>query len=179
MKRDPNNAVDQVGLTVRLAAPSDALPLAMLRYELRSTTGVATENKKTFLGRCAVWMEQRLSEASLWHCWLAETRGEAMGCLWLQLVEKIPNPRSEAEHHAYITSFYVHESIRGRGVGSRLLDEAISWCRMRDVHAIILWPTERSRPLYERNGFAVREDIMELIIDEPAALTASSIPQNS
>ena len=50
---------------------------------------------------------------------------------------------------------------------------------MRDVHAIILWPTERSRPLYERNGFAVREDIMELIIDEPAALTASSIPQNS
>ena len=64
----------------------------------------------------------------------------------------------------------------GRGVGSRLLDETISWCRMRDVDAIILWTTERSRPLYERNGFAVRDDIMELIIDEPAPLTASSIP---
>ena len=91
-----------------------------------------------------------------------------MGCLWLQLVEKIPNPRSEAEYHAYITNFYIQEPIRGRGIGSRMLGEAISWCRMREVHAIILWPTERSRPLYERNGFAVREDIMELIIDEPA-----------
>jgi hypothetical protein len=35
------------------------------------------------------------------------------------------------------------------------------------VHAIILWPTERSRSLYERQGFAVRDDMMELIVDLP------------
>jgi GNAT superfamily N-acetyltransferase len=168
MKRGAKNDNDQVEITIRFAASSDAPALARLRYELRSTTGVATENKTFFLDRCAVWMEQHLGEPGRWHCWLAETREEAIGCLWLQLVEKIPNPRSEAEQHAYITSVYVRESSRGKGIGSRLLDEAISWCRTRDVHAIILWPSERSRRLYKRKGFAVREDILELIIDEPA-----------
>jgi GNAT superfamily N-acetyltransferase len=161
-------ASDHVEFVIRSAASSDARALARLRYALRSTTGIATEEEKTFLDRCAVWMEQRLNGGTLWHCWMAETGGDAIGCLWLQQVEKIPNPRREAEHHAYLTNFYVHESVRGQGIGTRLLYEAISWCRMHDVHAIILWPTERSRPLYQRHGFAVREDIMELLIDQPA-----------
>jgi hypothetical protein len=48
-----------------------------------------------------------------------------------------------------------------------MLAAAIEWCRTRDVYEIILWPTERSRSLYQRHGFAVRGDIMELIIDAP------------
>ena len=84
--------------------------------------------------------------------------------LWLQLVEKIPNPRSEPEHHAYLTNFYVEEFARGKSVGSQLLSTAIAWCETQDVHAVILWPTERSRSLYQRRGFAVRDDLMELLI---------------
>jgi GNAT superfamily N-acetyltransferase len=82
----------------------------------------------------------------------------------LQLVEKIPNPRAEAEHHAYITNFFIQPEARGQGIGSQLLRTTLDWCRVRDVHTVILWPTERSRSLYERNGFAVRDDIMELIV---------------
>ena len=106
-------------------------------------------------------------EDDFWQCWVAEAREELIGAVWLQLVEKIPNPRAEAEHHAYLTNFYVDERARGRGIGSRLLREVIDWCQTRDVHAIILWPTERSRSLYERNGFAVRDDLMELIVKSP------------
>jgi GNAT superfamily N-acetyltransferase len=85
----------------------------------------------------------------------------------MQVVEKSPNPRNEAEHHAYITNFYVQEETRGYGIGSRLLKEALDWCQAHDVHAVILWPTERSRSLYERHGFAVRDDLMELIVTPP------------
>jgi hypothetical protein len=49
-----------------------------------------------------------------------------------------------------------------------MLRQVIEWCAVRDVHAVILWPTERSRSLYQRHGFAVREDIMELILNPPA-----------
>jgi GNAT superfamily N-acetyltransferase len=108
-------------------------------------------------------MEEHL-KSDAWHCWVAESNGLLIGALWLQLVEKIPNPRNEAEHHAYITNFYVQETARGAGIGSRLLREALDWCQAREVHAVILWPTERSRSLYERNGFAMRDDLMELII---------------
>lgn len=109
-------------------------------------------------------MEDHL-QSDTWHCCVAEENEQLIGAVWVQLVEKIPNPRSEAEHHAYFTNFYVNEDARGKGIGTRLLHAVIDWCRTRDVHAIILWPTERSRSLYERNGFAVRDDLMELIVE--------------
>jgi len=148
---------------MRLANASDAPALAVLRYALRSSTGVATEPKSEFLRRCTAWMEDRLKQDA-WVCWVAEEDEQLIGAVWLQLVEKVPNPRSEAEHHAYLTNFYVDERARGRGVGTKLLRAAIEWCKTADVHAIILWPTERSRSLYERNGFAVRDDLLELIV---------------
>ena len=149
---------------IRLANASDAPTLARLRYTLRASTGVVSEPENEFLKRCADWMKGHLKAESLWQCWVAESADGLIGCLWLQLVEKIPNPRSEPEYHAYLTNFYIEEFARGRGTGSQLLSTAIAWCEARDVHAMILWPTERSRSLYERHGFAVRDDLMELII---------------
>jgi len=148
---------------IRLAVRSDAPALAQLRYALRSTAGIATEPESEFVQRCSAWMAEHL-ETDTWKCWVAEINGRMIAAVWLQLVEKIPNPRSEPEHHAYITNFYVAEAARGRGIGTQLLGEAIRWCEARQVHAVILWPTERSRTLYERHGFAVRDDIMELLI---------------
>ena len=150
----------------RVAIQSDAAALAELRYALRSSTGIATEPKSEFLERCSAWMTAHLSEASLWQCWIAEAEHELIGALWLQLVEKIPNPRAEPEYHAYITNFYIRESARGGGIGSRLLTMALDWCKAREVHAVILWPTEKSRTLYERFGFAVRSDLLELVLED-------------
>lgn len=151
---------------IRLGTKSDAAALAKLRYALRSTTGIATEREPEFIQRCTAWMEEHL-ETDAWQCWIVEVNKKLIAAVWLQLVEKIPNPRSEPECHAYITNFYVEEAARGRGIGTQLLSEAISWCEARQVHAVILWPTERSRTLYERHGFAVRDDIMELLIANP------------
>ena len=148
---------------IRFAIPADAEALARLRYALRAGVGRATEPEAEFVKRCAAWMEEHL-KSDAWHCWIAEANARLVGAVWLQMVEKIPNPRVEPEHHAYITNFYVEEAARGRGIGSQLLHDVIDWCKTRDVHAIILWPTGRSRSLYERYGFAVRDDILELII---------------
>jgi GNAT superfamily N-acetyltransferase len=150
---------------IRFAQPSDASVLAKLRYALRSSTGRVNEAEPDFVKRCEAWMEAHLSEEVSWRCWVAESdEGELIGALWIQLVEKIPNPQSEPECHAYLTNFYVVEWGRGKGIGSTMLKSAIDWCRTRDVHAVILWPTERSRSLYDRHGFAVPDDIMELVI---------------
>jgi GNAT superfamily N-acetyltransferase len=151
-------------INLRPAEPADAAELARLRYELRASTGIATEPQLEFLQRCRQWMTDHLQQGSLWHCWVAESSGQLIGALWLQLVEKIPNPRSEPEFHGYITNFYIEPAARGQGIGSRLLTMALDWCKAREVHAVILWPTEKSRTLYERHGFAVRPDILELVI---------------
>lgn len=151
-------------LKIRQAEPRDAPELARLRYAFRSSTGVATEPEAEFLERCTAWMMDHLQAEGLWQCWVIGAADHLAGALWLQLVEKIPNPRAEPEFHAYITNFYLEESARGHGVGTRLLQSAIDWCKARDVHAIILWPSDKSRTLYERHGFAVRPDILELVL---------------
>ena len=154
-------------INVRLATAADARELAQSRYDFRSAKGPAQENEVEFVERCALWMKERLREGSPWRCWIAEQEEqEPVGHLWAQLIEKIPNPASELEHHAYITNFYVREGARGSGIGTMLLSAALDWCRAGEVHAVILWPTERSRPLYLRHGFAVREDLLELILGD-------------
>jgi GNAT superfamily N-acetyltransferase len=153
-------------INVRLASASDADALARLRYAFRSSVGEVSEGEAEFVGRCRLWMEERLGEGGAWRCWVAERGGELVGNVWAQLIEKIPNPSDEPERHAYVTNFYVREEERGRGTGSRLLAAALDCFEEAGVHAVILWPTERSRSLYLRRGFAVREDLLELIIAE-------------
>jgi GNAT superfamily N-acetyltransferase len=97
---------------------------------------------------------------------VAEQDRAPVGHLWAQLIEKIPNPSPEPEYHAYLTNFYVLEDARGLGVGGALLSAALEWCKTCEVHAVILWPTERSRSLYLRHGFAVRQDLLELLVGE-------------
>jgi len=154
------------GVTIRPATKADALQLAKFRYAFRASTGAVSENEDEFVERCRLWMEERLRESSSWQCWIAELDQALVGHVWVQVIEKIPNPRSESESYAYLTNFYLIEGARGRGIGSRLLSVALRWCKARNVHAIILWPTERSRSLYMRHNFAVGEDLLELTIGE-------------
>lgn len=151
--------------TVRVATSDDAPALARLRYEFRATLGEATEDEAAFLARCTAWMAERLAAEGAWHCWVCEDGGGLAGNLWLQRIEKVPNPVPELEAHAYITNVYVQPRARGAGAGEALLRAALAWCREHGIDSAILWPTPRSRSLYARHGFAVRDDLMEAIIN--------------
>lgn len=152
-------------ISIRLATASDALPLARLRFTFRSGLGHAGESEDEFVGRCDAWMRERLREGSRWRCWVAEQGQALVGCVWVQLIEKIPNPVAEAEYHAYVTNFYVRDEARGEGTGTTLLSGVLEWCKSQDVQAVLLWPTQRSRALYERHGFSVRADMLGLMME--------------
>jgi GNAT superfamily N-acetyltransferase len=149
-------------IKVRPATESDALTLAKLRYEFRSLFHQVREDEATFVERCTVWMRERLRSESLWKCWIAESQDTAVGDVWVQLVEKIPNPIEEPEYYIYLTNFYVREQYRNHGIGSMLLSEILDWARSTNVKTVILQPTERSKAFYTRHGFATAEDFMHL-----------------
>jgi ribosomal protein S18 acetylase RimI-like enzyme len=79
-----------------------------------------------------------------------------------QLVEKVPNPVAEPECLGYVTSLYVLPGCRGRGIGEHLLQTALDACRQAGVDTVVLWPSQRSVPLYLRHGFRHAGDVMEL-----------------
>ena len=149
-------------IAIRPATPDDATALATLRFEFRSSLRVTRESEEAFVARCGVWMRERLTTEgeSRWRCWLAQDGNRAVGHLWIELLEKIPNPGFELELHAYLTNFYVRDVARGAGVGTQLLGAALAWCDAHEVDVVFLWPTARSRPLYERHGFAAADAVL-------------------
>jgi GNAT superfamily N-acetyltransferase len=153
---------------IRAAGPEDASVLARLRYDFRVELEPPAEPEPDFLERCRVWMAERLASGGVWKCWLAEEDGVPLGAAWLQLLEKIPNPVGEPELHGYISSLYVTSDRRGSGVGSALLRACLQECESRGADAVFLWPTPRSRPLYQRHGFEVRGDMLERRLPRPA-----------
>src|SRR6266508_2988639 len=82
-----------------------------------------------------------------------------LGHVCVQLFEKIPNPVNEPELHAYVTNFYVIPEMRDQGLGKRLLNKALSWCRARGTDAVILWPSTASKSFYRQCGFVAPSDI--------------------
>ncbi len=148
-------------MIVRPAEPGDADVLARLRYEFRAALDQPEEPEHEFLVRCSSWMREHLGNRGTWGCWVAEEGGAIVGTVWLCLIEKLPNPVSEGERHGYVSSLYVRPPHRGRGLGTALLSTCLDSCDEMAVDAVILWPTPESRSLYQRHGFAAREDLME------------------
>lgn len=157
MKTDPQPRV-------RRAKAPDARALAGLRFAFRSSLATPVESQAEFVARCAIWMQSHLDDDAHWRAWIAEHAGSAVGTVWLQIIEKLPNPVVERELHAYVTNMFVLPEHRGHGVGALLLSALLAECESLDVDTILLWPTPDSRTLYARHGFTVRDDVMFRIL---------------
>ena len=140
-------------IQVRRAIPGDASALAELRWEFRSGREPAVESHDAFVERCAEWMRRQL-EGTAWQAWVAlDDHGAIVGQVWVDLIEKLPNPVGELEHHAYLSNLYVKPDARG-GTGAALLAAALEWTETHAVDSVVLWATPRSVTLYERYQFS-------------------------
>jgi len=151
---------------IRAATSADWRALAEMRYRFRTEAGSPTETKSRFVRRCTSWMKKAFcADSNAWRCWVIDDGKQLVGHVCVQLFEKIPNPVNEPEAHAYLTNFYVVPEMRGRGLGRKLLNKALSWCRAQDADAVILWATAESKSLYWGCGLVEPVDILQLRCD--------------
>ena len=64
-----------------------------------------------------------------------------------------PEPTRWERPIAYVTNMFVEPERRRLGLGRELLDVATSFARDRGADGVLLWPSPRSVPFYERAGF--------------------------
>ena len=79
--------------------------------------------------------------------WIAEKDGEVVGCVGIV---------REDETTARLRTMYVEPTARGLGLGRRLVDTCISFCRDAGYSAIVLWTLgvlDTARALYASAGF--------------------------
>ncbi len=81
--------------------------------------------------------------------WLAIDSGRSVGSVAI-------DASAAREHGAHLRWFIVADEARGQGVGSRLLDAAIAFCRAQGYGKVVLWTFDElhaARHLYEKHGF--------------------------
>jgi len=62
---------------------------------------------------------------------------------------------------AHLRWFIVSDILRGRGIGNRLIKEALNFCRNKGYRRVYLWTFEglnTARHLYEKSGFELVEE---------------------
>lgn len=82
-------------------------------------------------------------------CWIAETDGERMGCVFVVGREGEPDT-------SQLRCLLVEPTGRGRGIGNALVQKCIDHSRESGYERIVLWTNdvlEDARRLYERFGF--------------------------
>ena len=78
---------------LRLATPNDADELARLRWTFRVEHGTPVSRSfDEFLDEFRAFATEVLAEGSPWRAWVAEEGDRLVGCVWFQLVEKVPHP---------------------------------------------------------------------------------------
>lgn len=143
-------------MELRTATAGDADELARLRWDFRVEHGTpASRTFAEFAEEFRAFAADVLAEGAPWRAWVAEDEGRLVGCVWLQLIEKIPHPsRGRWERPiAYVTNVYVEPVLRDEGLGARLLDAAMAFAREHGAAEAVVWPTPRSVPFYRRAGF--------------------------
>jgi len=62
---------------------------------------------------------------------------------------------------AHLRWFIMSDALRGKGVGGRLMDTAVGFCREKGYRKVYLWTfagLDAARHLYEKCGFALAEE---------------------
>ncbi len=108
--------------------------------------------------------------------WFAELDGETVGAIAIARERGLPRDgiaqggtvpggtepggteggEGAAEHVAQLRWFLVHPNARGQGLGRRLLDEALAFCRGAGYRRVILWTVSELKAaahLYREAGF--------------------------
>jgi GNAT superfamily N-acetyltransferase len=141
---------------IRRAADTDCLVLARLRREwTEEHLGECAE--PDFEQRFAAWYA---NESPRRVTWLAEVDGRVVGMVNLTVFERMPRPGRPASRWGYLGNAFVLAQHRDQGIGKRLIDALLDHAARNDLARVVLSPSARSIPLYERAGFGPADVLM-------------------
>lgn len=148
----------------RLAESRDGPQLAGLRWGLRTEENPDAQAKGRFVRDFVAWMDST-PDKNLVH-WVAEQDGALIGVFSVRIIPKLPSPEEMNGRFGYLTNSYVLPTHRDKGVGTALLAAVKDWALKEKLELLVVWPSERAYPFYERGGYQRYLDPVVLKLQE-------------
>jgi ribosomal protein S18 acetylase RimI-like enzyme len=148
-------------ITLRIASDDDLPALAALRWRLKVSDDALPRGEdfalfaEAFIG----FESAALARGDIEH-WIADVDGAPVAAMSLVVVRKVSAPGGAEQRWGYLTNCYVTAEHRNAGVGSRMLEAIQSRARDEALELLIVWPSDRAFPFYERSGFQRPDDLL-------------------
>lgn len=156
-RRGRERDVIQPPIVVRVARAADVPALSRLRRAWREEY-VGPIDDERFDTAFVDWVD---AEGDRRVFFLAEQDSRPVGMLNLAVFTRMPSPGRPSVAWGYVGNVFVLEADRNRRTGRLLLDGAVEYARRTRFVRLVLNPSPRSIPYYERAGF-VRSGLLEL-----------------
>jgi GNAT superfamily N-acetyltransferase len=94
-------------------------------------------------------------------CFVADQDGDLVAMAWLALAPRVPSPGSLDRKNGEIQGVYVVPEFRAAGIGTRLVELALSAAKAAGVERTIVHSSEAGLTAYGRAGFAASPLLLE------------------
>jgi GNAT superfamily N-acetyltransferase len=141
---------------IRRAQDADLAAVAWLRRESAAEQD-GDGADPSFEERFGAWYARESSRRIIW---LAEVDGSPVGAMNLSVFERMPRPGQAPGRWGYLGNAFVLAAYRNQGVGGQLLDAVLGYASENGFVRVVLSPSERSIPFYERAGFGPADALM-------------------
>jgi GNAT superfamily N-acetyltransferase len=148
--------VSRAEVVIRRAEDADLPATARLRRE-STVEQDGDRADPSFEERFSAWYARESSRRIMW---LAEVDGRMVGAVNLAVFERMPRPGRAPSRWGYLGNAFVLAAYRNQGIGRQLLDAVLGYASENGFARVVLSPTERAVPFYERAGFGPADALM-------------------
>lgn len=149
--------------TIRFATEEDAELIALQRRRMfEDNTPPIHEDWDQVERAFAAWVKPRLADKS-YVSWLAEEEGNVIAGAAVWFMDFPPHWIDVQPKRAYLLNFYTAPEARGRGIAKEMVSLAVAEAQRRGVKAVILHASRFGKPIYEKLGFEVNNEMMRIL----------------
>jgi GNAT superfamily N-acetyltransferase len=154
-----------LNLDFRLATAADFRQLADLRWRLKTNDEPEFDAAAydRFIEEFVTDQRSGWRPGEVYH-WVAADEGGLVAAMSVIIVRKIPEPGDLHGRWGYLTNCYALPRVRNAGVGGRLLESVKPWAEQEALEMLVVWPSDRAYPFYQRSGFRRPADPLVLQI---------------